>query len=356
MNKIEERLNKFIERDNEIQEKISQPNISHEVIIELSKERSEIEEIVEVAKKRAIITNEINEANLIISQNEDPEFVEMAESELGNLKKQIETIDEQLKILLTPKSKEDKKNAMIEIRAGTGGEEASLFVGNLYRMYTKYAELQGWKVETVSVSQSDAGGYKEVILLFSGKDVFLKMKFESGVHRVQRVPETENSGRIHTSAVTVAVMPEAEDVDVNILPNEIKIDVFRASGAGGQHVNTTESAVRITHIPTGIVVNCQDERSQIKNREKGMKILRARVYEKLLEDQNRLSAAQRKNQVGSGDRSERIRTYNFPQSRVTDHRINLTLYKIAEITEEGRIDYIIDELLREDFQRHLLQE
>ncbi len=356
MNKIQERLQKFITRYNDIEAKISNPSISHETIIELSKERADIEDIVKMARERENTLQQITESNEIIIQNEDAQLVEMAELEINSLKKKLEEIDEKLKILLTPKSKEDKKNAIIEIRAGTGGDEAALFVANLYRMYVKYAELQGWKVETIALSSNDIGGFKEVILLFAGKDVFLKMKFESGVHRVQRVPETENSGRIHTSAVTVAVMPEAEDVDVNIAPNDIKIDVFRASGAGGQHVNTTESAVRITHIPTGIVVNCQDERSQIKNREKGMKILRSRVYEKLLEEQNKSSAENRKNQVGSGDRSERIRTYNFPQGRVTDHRINLTLYKINEILEEGRADYLIDELLREDFQRSLLQE
>ena len=356
MNKIQERLQKFIARYNDIEAKISNPSISHETIIELSKERSDIEDIVEMAKERENVLKQIAESNEIIIQNEDAQLVEMAELEINSLKRKLEEIDEKLKILLTPKSKEDKKNAILEIRAGTGGDEAALFVANLYRMYVKYAELQGWKVETIALSSNDIGGFKEVILLFAGKDVFLKMKFESGVHRVQRVPETENSGRIHTSAVTVAVMPEAEDVDVNIAPNDIKIDVFRASGAGGQHVNTTESAVRITHIPTGIVVNCQDERSQIKNREKGMKILRSRVYERLLEEQNKSSAENRKNQVGSGDRSERIRTYNFPQGRVTDHRINLTLYKINEILEEGRADYLIDELLREDFQRFLLQE
>ena len=356
MNKIQERLQKFITRYNDIETKISNPDISHEIIIELSKEKSDIEDIVEMAKARENTLKQITEANEIITQNEDAQLIEIAELEINALKKTLEEIDEKLKILLTPKSKEDKKNAILEIRAGTGGDEAALFVANLYRMYVKYAELQGWRVETIALSSNDIGGFKEVMLLFAGKDVFLKMKFESGVHRVQRVPETENSGRIHTSAVTVAVMPEAEDVDVNITPNDIKIDVFRASGAGGQHVNTTESAVRITHIPTGIVVNCQDERSQIKNREKGMKILRSRVYERLLEEQNKSSAQNRKNQVGSGDRSERIRTYNFPQGRVTDHRINLTLYKINEILEEGRADYLIDELLREDFQHSLLQE
>jgi len=354
--KLEQRLQKFIARFNEIEAKMSSDGISHEEVIELSKERSDLEEIVEAAKNYASVASQIQEATHMFTNETDRELIEMAESELEILKKQEEEINERLKLLLTPKSKEDKKNAILEIRAGTGGDEAALFAAALHKMYLKYAENQGWKIETISLSENDLGGYKEVITSFAGKDVFLKMKFESGVHRVQRVPETESSGRIHTSAVTVAVMPEAEEVDVHIDAKDLKVDVFRSSGAGGQHVNTTESAVRLTHIPTGIVVSCQDGRSQLKNREKGMQILRSRIYEKLLDERDKKSSESRKNQVGSGDRSERIRTYNFPQSRITDHRINLTLYKIAEIMEEGRVDYIIDELLREDFQRSMLQE
>ena len=352
MNKVHTYLQKFIDKFNEIESEISQPNLPHERVIALSKERAEIQEIVDAGHSLQSFQVQLEEVKSLLKVCEE-DMVEMIREEISTLECEISKIDENLKILLMPKSKEDKKNAMIEIRAGTGGEEASLFVADLQKLYIRYAELQGWKAEVVSLSSSEAGGFKEVVMLFAGKDVFLKMKFESGVHRVQRVPETENAGRIHTSAVTVAVMPEAEDVDVNFAPNDIKIDVFRASGAGGQHVNTTESAVRITHIPTGLVVNCQDERSQIKNREKGMKILRSRVYELMLEEQNAKSSQERKDQVGSGDRSERIRTYNFPQNRISDHRINLTLYKLTEIMQEGRADYIIDELLREDFQRKL---
>ena len=346
--KLQGKLQKFIDKFTEIETKLSNIELQHEEMIQLSKERAEIEEIVEVAKKREeLISEELGARELLT----DPDMREMAESEMQRIKSEVEHIDESLKMLLMPKSEDDKKNAILEIRAGTGGDEAALFVANLYKMYLKYAENQGWKIEPISISSNDIGGFKEMITSFSGRDVFLKMKFESGVHRVQRVPETENSGRIHTSAVTVAVMPEAQDVDVHIEQKDIKIDVFRSSGAGGQHVNVTESAVRITHLPTGIVVNCQDGRSQIQNREKGMKILRARIYDRLLEERDKISSEARKSQVGSGDRSERIRTYNFPQGRITDHRINLTLYKIVEIMEEGRVDYIIDELLREDFQR-----
>lgn len=353
MNKINQYITKFVEKFQQIEQELQQPTLTPEQMIELSKEKAEIEDIVEAAKEKQSLEKQIQEATDMLNQNEDKALHEMAQAEIDELQPKLEALQERLKVLLMPKNKDDKKNALIEIRAGTGGDEAALFVANLHKMYVRFAELQGWRVETVSSSPNEIGGYKEIIMLFAGKDVFLRMKFESGVHRVQRVPETENSGRIHTSAVTVAVMPEAEEVDINIAPNDIKIDVFRASGAGGQHVNTTESAVRITHIPTGIVVNCQDERSQLKNREKGMKILRSRVYDKMLEEQNSKSAQERKTQVGSGDRSQRIRTYNFPQNRITDHRINLTLYKLVEIMEEGRADYIIDELLREDFHRSI---
>ncbi|MFT4968138.1 MAG: peptide chain release factor 1 [Candidatus Deianiraeaceae bacterium] len=356
MNRIHTHLQKFVEKFQGIEERMEDPSLSHEQIIELSKERAELVDIVQTANDREDTLKQIEESNEIINQEEDEDLIDMAKVELCDLKLKIHEIDERLKILLTPKNKEDKKNAIIEIRAGTGGDEAALFVGSLYKMYVRYAENQGWRVETIDVSSSDVGGYKDISLLIVGKDVFMRMKFESGVHRVQRVPETESSGRIHTSAVTVAVMPEAEDVDVNILPNDIKIDVFRASGAGGQHVNTTESAVRITHLGTGIVVNCQDERSQLKNRDKAMKMLRSKVYERMLDEQNKASSEERKSQIGSGDRSQRIRTYNFPQSRITDHRILLTLYKLTEILDEGRVDYLTDELMREEFRRYLLEE
>ena len=356
MNKIETHLQRMISKYDDLQRKIETPDIPHEEMIEISKEQAELEDIVAVAREREALITQIAETQELINTEKDADLLEMARAELYDLQPKVDEIDERIKVLLTPKSKDDKKNAIVEIRAGTGGDEAALFVANLYRMYVRYAELQGWRVETVSSSPNDIGGFKEIIMLFAGRDVFLKMKFESGVHRVQRVPETEGSGRIHTSAVTVAVMQEAEEVDVNIAPNDIKIDVFRSSGAGGQHVNTTESAVRLTHLPTGIVVSCQDGRSQLKNREKGMQILRSRVYEKMLGERNTASAEVRKNQVGTGDRSERIRTYNFPQGRITDHRINLTVYKLTEVLEEGRADYLIDELLREDFRRYLLDE
>lgn len=271
----------------------------------------------------------------------------MAKEELSDAKKRIEELEQQLKILLLPKDPNDDKNVIVEIRAGAGGDEAALFASELYRMYVHYAERQRWKVELINVSESGIGGMKEVEFMITGQGAYSKLKYESGVHRVQRVPETESGGRIHTSTITVAIMPEAEDVDVQIDMNDCKFDVFRASGNGGQCVNTTDSAVRLTHIPTGIVISCQDEKSQLKNKDKALKVLRARLYELELAKQHDAEAEARKSQVGTGDRSEKIRTYNFPQGRVTDHRIKLTLHKLDSILN-GDLDEIIDSLIAAD--------
>jgi peptide chain release factor 1 len=279
---------------------------------------------------------------------------EMAEEELKSLVEQQEQLENEIKVLLLPKDPNDSKNVILEIRAGTGGDESALFSGDLFRMYSRFAEKNRWKVEMLSCSESERGGYKEVIAAIEGQDVYAKLKYESGTHRVQRVPETEAQGRIHTSACTVAIMAEAEDVDIDINPADLKIDVYRSSGAGGQHVNTTDSAVRITHIPTGTVVACQEERSQIKNRAKAMKVLKTRILDTITQEQNAKLAADRKQQVGSGDRSERIRTYNFPQGRMTDHRIGLTLYKLDAIMQ-GEIAEIVDSL-RTHYQMEALQQ
>jgi peptide chain release factor 1 len=285
---------------------------------------------------------------LVEDPSGDGEMKAMAEAELQNLKQKLPELEQQVKVALLPKDEADERNAILEVRAGTGGEEAALFAAALFRMYTRYAEGRGWRVEILSISETGLGGYKEASMEITGRNVFARLKFESGVHRVQRVPETEASGRIHTSAATVAVLPEAEEVDVHIDEKDLRIDVFRASGPGGQSVNTTDSAVRITHLPTGLVVQQQDEKSQHKNKAKALKVLRARLYEMERARRDAERAATRKSQVGSGDRSERIRTYNFPQGRVTDHRINLTLYKIDKVVSGEALDEIIDALTAED--------
>ena len=277
----------------------------------------------------------------------DPDFRELAQEELERAKAEIERLGEELKVLLLPKDPNDERNVIMELRCGVGGEEGALFAHSLLRMYTMYAQSRGWKMEIVSLNETELGGVKECSVLIEGEGAFSRLKFESGVHRVQRVPETESGGRIHTSAATVAVLPEAEDVELEIDPKELQIDTYRSSGAGGQHVNKTESAIRITHLPTGLVVECQDERSQYKNKDKAMKVLRSRLLEMEREKQDAATAAARKSQIGSGDRSERIRTYNFPQGRVTDHRIGLTLYKIDAIMD-GALDEIIDALVTAD--------
>lgn len=318
----------------------------------LARRRSEMEPIVEAYEKYRRLLASLEGAEKLLETETDPELLEMAELEVAELKPQIEKMEDELKLLLIPKDEDDSKNTIFEIRAGTGGEEAALFAGDLYRMYTRYAERQGWKCELMSISEADLGGIKEVVFSVQGAGAFGKLKFESGVHRVQRVPTTEAGGRIHTSAATVAVLPEAEDVDVNIDETELRIDVFRSSGPGGQSVNTTDSAVRVTHIPTGLVVSCQDEKSQHKNKAKAIRILKARLLDRARQERDNERAADRKNQVGSGDRSERIRTYNFPQQRLTDHRINLTLYKLSAIIE-GELDEVINALVEADNLRKL---
>lgn len=325
-------------------------SLGREEYVSLSKEYADLGPIIEKVNNYLEVVASVEELEALL---DDPEMKELVEFELGELKEKLPKLEKDVKLSLLPKDKDDDKNAIIEIRAGTGGDEAALFGGVLFRMYQRYCEKKGWKYEIMSFYDTGVGGVKEASVLVSGKGVFSKLKFESGVHRVQRVPETESSGRIHTSAATVAVLPEAEDVDIEIEEKDLRIDVYRASGPGGQSVNTTDSAVRIVHIPTGVVVTQQDEKSQHKNRAKALKILRSRLYE---EEKRRLDnerAADRKGQVGSGDRSERIRTYNYPQGRVTDHRINLTLYKIAEIADGGELDELISALSAEDEARKL---
>ena len=309
----------------------------------IAKERAELEEIVSCFREWRKVEHDIQDNRQLLEEH-DEAIRELAKEELALLREQKEKLDKRLRILILPKDPNDHKNVIVEIRAGTGGEEAALFAAELFRMYSRYAESRGWRVEMMSSNPTGLGGFKEIIISIEGQGAYSRLKFEGGVHRVQRVPVTESSGRIHTSAVTVAVMPEADEVEVAIDPKELRVDVFRSSGPGGQSVNTTDSAVRITHIPTGLVVSCQDEKSQHKNRAKGLKILRARLLEKKQEEQRSEIAATRKSMVGSGDRSERIRTYNFPQGRVTDHRINLTLYKLERVME-GEMDELVEGLI-----------
>lgn len=311
------------------------------------KEISDLEPIVAKYKEYSSAMDELDEAKEMLYEKLDDEMKDLVKEEVKDLEESIAKLEEDLKILLLPKDPNDHKNVIVEIRGGAGGDEAALFAGVLFRMYSMYAERNRWKIDIMSTNEIGIGGYKEVIFMIKGKGAYSRLKYESGVHRVQRVPETESSGRIHTSTATVAVLPEAEDVDLEINETDLKIDIYRSSGAGGQHVNTTDSAVRITHIPTGVVVACQDERSQIKNREKAMKILKTRIFDQMLHDQAAEIAEERKGQVGTGDRSERIRTYNFPQGRVTDHRINLTLHKLSAIVD-GDLDELIENLITTD--------
>jgi peptide chain release factor 1 len=339
-----QKLDQVEERFREIEQLLADPKIlaNPKEMQKLARERSEISRLVEAYQVYKKVKEEIQQSQDLLLES-DEEMRELAKAELQTLKERLAGLEEELKILLLPKDPRDEKNVFLEIRAGTGGEEAALFAASLFRMYSKFAEKKRWRVEVMSENPTGLGGFKEIIALVEGKGVYSVLKHESGVHRVQRVPVTEASGRIHTSAVTVAVLPEADEVEVEINPNDLRIDVYRSSGPGGQSVNTTDSAVRVTHIPTGMVVTCQDEKSQHKNKAKALKVLRARLLDKLMEEQRTEISEQRKSQVGSGDRSERVRTYNFPQNRMTDHRINLTLYRLDSVME-GDLDEMTNAL------------
>ena len=342
---LADKLEKIKIKFDSINEQLSDPAISsnREKLVALTRERSDLSEIVEAYSRYAVVLKNIKGNKEIIDTVSDSDLVSMALTELEELNSEREKLEEEIKILILPKDPNDDKSIIMEIRAGTGGEEAALFAGDLFRMYTRYAEMRNWKIELIDINDTGLGGIKEAVFSVNGNNVYGDLKFESGVHRVQRVPETEGSGRVHTSAASVAVLPEVEDVEIEINPNDLKIDIFRSGGAGGQNVNKVETAVRMTHIPTGLVVQCQDERSQLKNRQKAMKVLKARLYDLELKKQNAEISAQRKSMVGSGDRSDKIRTYNFPQNRVTDHRIGLTLYNLSNIME-GHIDELIEQL------------
>ncbi|UCG14490.1 MAG: peptide chain release factor 1 [Deltaproteobacteria bacterium] len=349
------RLESIESRYLELEKALSDPETlaDHREYKRLAKEHAGLTPCVQALRKHRQLFSQF-EANNDLLSDSDPEIRELAREESDKLKAQIQSLEEELKQLLIPEDPNDEKNVILEIRAGTGGDEAALFAADLFRMYTKFAELKGWKVDVLNSHATGIGGFKEVILAVSGHRAFSRLKYESGVHRVQRVPTTESQGRIHTSAVTVAVLPEAEELEVQIEPYDLRVDVFRSSGPGGQSVNTTDSAVRISHLPTGLVVTCQDEKSQHKNKTKAMKVLRARLLDIMQQKQRSKTAEDRKSQVGTGDRSERIRTYNFPQNRVTDHRINLTLYKLDEILQ-GEIKSIIDPLITHFKTESLMQ-
>ncbi|GAA0102985.1 peptide chain release factor 1 [Paraclostridium bifermentans] len=345
LNKLEVLEDKY----KELSEKIADPEIinNQKVWQKFIKEHAEVEPIVMKFREYKDVMNAIDDSKTILQEESDEELRELAKMELSEMEEKVEPIEEELKILLLPKDPNDDKNVIVEIRGGAGGDEAALFAGDLFRMYCRYAERRKWKIELLSASDTGVGGYKEVSFMIKGNGAYSVLKYESGVHRVQRIPSTESGGRIHTSTATVAVLPEVEDVEVEINSNDLRIDVFRSSGNGGQSVNTTDSAVRVTHIPTGEVVSCQDGKSQLKNKEQALKILKARLYDKAVAAQHKDIAAERKSQVGTGDRSERIRTYNFPQGRVSDHRINLTLYKLDAFLD-GDLNEMIDALITVD--------
>ncbi|HIT05320.1 MAG TPA: peptide chain release factor 1 [Candidatus Scybalocola faecipullorum] len=344
-----DRLDDLLIRYQQVMEELGDPEVANDQtrFRKLMKEQSELSPIAEKYTEYKQTKKNIDDSLELLETENDEEMRELAKEELAQSKEDLVQIEQELKILLLPKDPMDDKNVVVEIRAGAGGDEAALFAADLFRMYSKYAESRRWKVEVTSVNENGLGGFKEIIFMINGQGAYSRLKYESGVHRVQRVPETEASGRIHTSTATVAIMPEAEDVDVQLDMNDVRIDVFRASGNGGQCVNTTDSAVRITHIPTGIVVSCQDEKSQLKNKEKGLRVLRSRLYDLELEKKRKEEASLRKNQVGTGDRSEKIRTYNFPQGRCTDHRIKLTLHRLEQVMN-GDLDEIIDSLIAAD--------
>ena len=343
-----DKLQTVLARYDELAELMNLPDAMQDMkaFTKLAREHRSLTELVDESKKYIITFNQLKDDEEILN-GDDPELKELVKDEIGELRNILGLQEEKLKNLLIPNDPDDDKNTILEVRSGTGGDEAALFAGNLYRMYLRYAERQGWKMEVLSLNENEGGGIKEAVISLIGEGAYGLLKFESGVHRVQRIPETESSGRVHTSAATVAVLPEAEDVDIEINESDLKIDTYRASGAGGQHVNKTESAIRITHNPTGLVVICQDETSQHKNRDKALKVLRSRLYEVEMEKQNKERASARKSMVSTGDRSAKIRTYNFPQGRVTDHRINLTLYKLNEIMD-GDLTEVIETLKLED--------
>jgi len=344
-----DKLKNIVDRYESLAQELARPEVLADLkkYQALAREHRELQPIVEKYREYEQVVRNIEEDEAILDDSADPELKEVAQMELKELREKKEALERELKLLLLPKDPLDEKNIIMEIRAGTGGDEAGLFVGDLFRMYSRYAERKGWQIEILDAHPQDIGGFKEIIFLIKGKSVYSRLKYEAGVHRVQRVPVTESSGRIHTSAASVAILPEAEEVDVQIDPKDLRIDVFRASGPGGQHVNRTDSAVRITHIPTGIVVSCQDEKSQHKNKAKAMKILRARLLAKKREEEMAKIAEARRSMIGTGDRSVKIRTFNFPQNRVTDHRIGVTLYRLEDILD-GDLDEILDQLIIAD--------
>ncbi|MDR4890233.1 peptide chain release factor 1 [Fredinandcohnia sp. QZ13] len=356
MKSVFDRLEAVEARYEKLNELLSDPDIVSDTkkLREYSKEQSDIQETVEKYREYKEVKEQLTDAKAMLEEKLDAEMREMVKEEINELEDQMEELEERLHVLLLPKDPNDDKNVIMEIRGAAGGDEAALFAGDLYRMYSRFAEHQGWKTEVMDANTTGVGGYKEIIFMISGKGAYSKLKFENGAHRVQRVPETESGGRIHTSTATVAVLPEAEEVEVEIHEKDIRVDTFASSGPGGQSVNTTMSAVRLTHLPTGTVVSCQDEKSQIKNKEKAMKVLRARVYDKFQQEAQAEYDQNRKQAVGTGDRSERIRTYNFPQNRVTDHRIGLTIQKLDQILT-GKLDEVIDALIMEDQARKMEQ-